>query len=92
MTLATPVLADAQGLVFQISDPSFFIAFEPEQKDPVKLAGAPEGCVAKLIDPQSDKNQEDLKKLGEAFFQQLGGNSTVGLGVAKSIAVSCAKS
>ena len=49
--------------------------------------------MAKLIDPQSDKNQEDLKKLGEAFFQQVwAAIPTVGLGVAKSIAVNCAKS
>ncbi len=92
MSLETPVLTDAQGLTFQIYDPSFYIAFEPEKTDPIKLVGAPDGCTSAIVDPQSDKNQEDAKKLGEAFFQQLGGDQNAGLGVTKSIAINCAKS
>lgn len=45
LPLAQPVLADAPGFSFTISDPSFFIAFEPAAKDPVVLGpGAPQGC------------------------------------------------
>jgi len=92
MALETPVLDDAQSLTFQIYDPSFYIAFEPEKTDPIKLTGAPDGCTAALLDPQTDTTQEDAKKLGEAFFQQLGGDQNFGLGMAKSIALNCSKS
>jgi ABC-type uncharacterized transport system substrate-binding protein len=45
LPLAQPVLADAPGFSFAISDPSFFIALEPAAKDAVVLGpGAPEGC------------------------------------------------
>lgn len=91
MQLEKPVLAEAEGLSFSIYDPSFFIAFEPEKTDALKLASAPEGCTASFVDPAADKNAEDAKKLGEAFFQELGGNN-YGMGQAKSVAVSCKKS
>lgn len=92
MSLETPVLTDAQGLTFQIYDPSFYIAFEPEKTDAIKLVGGPDGCSSAFLDPQSDKNQEDVKKLGEAFVQQLGGDQNAGFGVTKSIAINCTKS
>ncbi len=45
LPFAQPVLAEAKGLTFSIQDPTFFIAFEPAKKDPVKLSdGAPKGC------------------------------------------------
>jgi len=45
LPLAQPVLADAPGFSFAISDPSFFIALEPAAKDAVVLGpGAPAGC------------------------------------------------
>ena len=46
LPLAKPVLADADGLSFAVFDPSYFIAFEPEKTDAVKLAAAPQGCTA----------------------------------------------
>lgn len=91
LPLAAPVLAEAEGLNLSIYDPSFFIAFEPEKTDALKLAGAPDGCSAVFADPQADKNAEDAKKLGEAFFQQLGGQN-YGQGQSKSVAITCKKS
>ncbi|MEO8650700.1 MAG: DUF1007 family protein [Hyphomicrobiaceae bacterium] len=45
LPLAQPVLADARGFSFTISDPSFFIALEPAAKDAVVLGpGAPPEC------------------------------------------------
>jgi ABC-type uncharacterized transport system substrate-binding protein len=45
LPLAQPVLADAPGFSFAISDPSFFIALEPAAKDAVVLGpGAPADC------------------------------------------------
>ena len=45
LPLAQPVLAEAPGFSFTISDPSFFIALEPAAKDAVVLGpGAPPEC------------------------------------------------
>jgi ABC-type uncharacterized transport system substrate-binding protein len=52
--LATPVLLDAKGFTFSIGDPTFFIAFEPVEKDPVTLAGAPAGCRIAAVDAKPE--------------------------------------
>lgn len=91
--LAQPVLAEAEGLSFTVTDPSFFIAFDLAKTDPVKISqGAPAGCSATITAPQED--QELARRLGEAMQQQLGGGDALGLGVGvtKSIVVSCPKS
>jgi ABC-type uncharacterized transport system substrate-binding protein len=99
MPLATPVLAEAAGFNISIYDPSFFIAFEPEKTDAVKLASAPSGCTAAIADTGSDKASADAQKLGGALAQQLGGNALgsggsggSGFGVGKTISVTCKKS
>jgi len=49
LSLAQPVLADAPGFSFTITDPSFFIALEPAAKDPVVLGpGAPANCRVRI--------------------------------------------
>ena len=91
MPLATPVLAEAEGLNFSVYDPSFFIAFEPEKTDAIKLASAPAGCSASIGLPADDKAAADAQKLGDAMAQQLGGQG-MGFGMAKTVTVSCKKS
>ncbi len=91
LPLEQPVLAEAENLTLSIHDPSFFIAFEPEPTDALKLASAPAGCSASFVDPAADKNAADAEKLGEAFFQQLGGQD-FGQGLARSVAITCKKS
>jgi ABC-type uncharacterized transport system substrate-binding protein len=50
LPLAQPVLADAPGFSFTITDPSFFIALQPAAKDPVVLGpGAPANVRARVI-------------------------------------------
>jgi ABC-type uncharacterized transport system substrate-binding protein len=93
LPLEKPVFADAEGLKFAIYDPTYFIAFEPEQTDAIKLASAPQGCTAALVD--SDPATEDeLKRLGDAFAQQLGTVSDYagGISAPRTVAVSCRKS
>ena len=90
LPLEKPVLADADGLTFAVFDPSYFIAFEPEKTDAVKLASAPQGCSATLIDPDAEENDEQTKRLGHAMAQQFGGAS-IGFGSYKTVAVSCKK-
>ena len=90
LPLEDPVLAEAPGFTFSVYDPSFFIAFDLAKDDPVKLAAsAPAGCKADLAIPP--KEREDTQRLGEAFFQELGG-SDYGVVLAKTIAINCVKS
>ncbi|MCB1521593.1 MAG: DUF1007 family protein [Hyphomicrobiaceae bacterium] len=99
--LAQPVLAEAQGFSVAIYDPSYFIAFDLAEKEPVRLsAGAPSGCVATVGVP---KQEADVaQQLSDAFNEQLGGptgaasdpktatmGDALGLAVTKTIAVSC---
>jgi ABC-type uncharacterized transport system substrate-binding protein len=87
LPLAQPVLTDAKDFQFQVTDPSFYIAFDMSKKDPVKLAAnAPKGCKLKIGAAKGES--ADAKKLGESFFQQLGGN-TMGAGMAQPIGVVC---
>ncbi len=91
--LAQPVLAEAEGLSFSIYDPSYFIAFDLAKTDPVRLSeGAPAGCTASIGAPQ--ENAELAQRLGDAFKEQLGGGdaASLGIGLTKSIILSCPKS
>lgn len=92
--LEQPVLAEAPGFTFAVYDPSFFIAFEPEKTDAVKVAaGAPDGCKAAILEPKPAENSEDLKEqlLNDAFAQQLGQTTNIGGSFTKTITVSCGK-
>lgn len=89
LPLKQPVLAEADGFAFAVSDPSYFIAFDLAKDQPIRLSeGAPAGCQASIVTAQQDK--EELERLGQAFQQELGG-AAMGVGVAKSIAVNCPK-
>lgn len=90
LPLAQPVLAEADGFSFAVSDPSYFIAFDLAKEQPIRLSeGAPAGCQANIVAPEQDK--AELERLGQAFQRELGG-AAMGVGVAKSVAVSCPKS
>lgn len=89
LPLAQPVLADADGFAFAVSDPSYFIAFDLAKDQPIRLSeGAPAGCTASVETAEQDKTT--LERLGQAFQQELGG-AAMGVGVAKSVAVRCPK-
>ncbi len=86
-----PVPADAAGFAFSVADPSYFIAFDFAKNDPIKLGpGVPPGCAATISDPS--ENDADAQKLNQAFANALGNNGSSGFGMAKSVAVHCAKS
>lgn len=87
LPLTQPVLSEAKGFTFLVSDPAFFIAFEMSGKSAVKLGeGAPATCRVAIGEPE--RSAEDAKQLGEAFATQLGGPA-LGAGFAKTVAVSC---
>ena len=89
LPLKQPVLAEAEGFNFSIYDPSFYIWFDLAKGRAVRLAdGAPPGCKAEVGTP--GKDGEQLQQLGEAFFNQAGG-ANVGIGVAKTVVITCPK-
>ncbi len=90
LPLAKPVLADADGLTFAVFDPSYFIDFEPEKTDAIKLSSAPDGCSATLLDPDAEKQDAQAQKLGAAMAQQFGAG-IVGFGSYKTVAITCKK-
>jgi ABC-type uncharacterized transport system substrate-binding protein len=95
LPLSEPVVADAAGFTFSIYDPSYFIAFEPEKTDPVKLAAsAPKGCKIGFVEPKTDAQTDELKAqlLNDAFAKELGQTTNIGSGFTKTVTVSCAKS
>lgn len=85
LPLKEPVSAEgSEQVTFQVYDPSFFIAFEPEQTNALKLAeGAPKGCSVAFRDAANDKDLADLN----AAFAQVGGTSGGNWG--KVIAITC---
>lgn len=89
LPLKLPVLAEAEGFKFSVYDPSFFIWFDLVNDRPVRLTdGAPQGCKADVGVPGKDGAQ--MQQLGEAFFDQVGG-ANVGVGVAKTVTITCPK-
>ncbi len=91
LPLEKPIAADATGFAFSVSDPSYFIAFDLAKDNPVTLGpGAPPGCAATISDPS--EGDTDAQKLNQAFANALGSNGSSGFGMAKSVAVHCAKS
>lgn len=70
LPLEQPISAEAPGFNFSVLDPSYFIAFEFVETDPVKLgASAPAGCKAAVHEPAEDA---DTQKLSDAFANALG--------------------
>lgn len=93
LPFAQPVLADAPDFNFAVFDESFFIAFDFDKDDPVKLAGAPQGCAANIGIPENEL--ADLQALNESFGGQLttgDANAGMGLGYARTVTLGCKKS
>ena len=76
--------AKPKQLALDIYDPSFFIDFKFEDKDPVKLVGAPASCEMKFQRP----GDADVKKLTEEMIAS-GDQSNYGAMYANKIAVTC---
>lgn len=85
LPLAEPVLASAKGFTFQVYDASYYIAFSFAKPQPVVFEAAPKGCKVDVAVPRDET--EEAEKLGEAFFQQFGGD--IGIGLAETVSVQC---
>jgi ABC-type uncharacterized transport system substrate-binding protein len=87
LPLETPV-AVKKPFSFQVYDPTYFVAFGLEKKDPVKLANAPAGCSVSLVEPAPLVAADD-RKLSEAFFQNMSPGADFGMKLATRAIVAC---
>ena len=85
-----PLAEAAYGklFVFQIYDPSYFVAFQFEQVEPVKLLSAPQGCSLSVSKPRA-LDSEESKKLNESFFSGLSPGSDFGAKLADRAIMAC---
>ncbi len=74
--------------VFQIYDPSYFVAFEMDRKDPVKLVNSPKGCSLSVNKPGA-LSAADQKKLAESAGTNDSPGEDFGMKLADSIIVAC---
>ena len=87
LKLKTPVKAKALDL--EVYDPSYFVDFTFEEKDPVKLAGAPAGCRVSAAKPQDENAAAQAKRLAELPRDAPNDGVNYGMLFANKIAVAC---
>lgn len=78
------------GRAFSLSvyDPTYFVSFEFDNKDPVSLAAAPGGCSANVMRPKP-LDATDNQKLSEAYFANLSPGMDFGIKLASRVIVAC---
>ena len=87
-TLPLAEAVQSKLFVFQIYDPSYFVAFAFDTGEPVKLLGAPQGCSLSVSKPKA-LDSEESKKLNESFFSGLSPGSDFGAKLADRAIVAC---
>lgn len=75
-----------QQLSLEIFDPSYFVDFQLQEKEPIKLVGAPAACAIAIERPTD--GAASAKKLGEDNFLD-GSNANFGAMFANKITVNC---
>lgn len=71
---------------FEVFDPSYFVDFQLQEKDPIKLVAAPAGCTMAIERPSD--GTAAAKKLGEDNFLD-GSNENFGAMFANKVTVNC---
>jgi ABC-type uncharacterized transport system substrate-binding protein len=85
-TLPLKAPAKPKQLALEVFDPSYFIDFSFNDKDPIKLVGAPSACQMKFERPNDAS--ANAKRLSEDNFMN-GDNSNYGAMYANKITVEC---
>ena len=82
-----PVKSGGQkgGLSIDMFDPTYFVAFNLDEKNPVKLVGAPANCSFEVKRPAQVTGQTP----SESFFNSLSGANQYGSQFANSVIVTC---
>jgi len=76
----------AKNLQVDIYDPTYFVDFAFQEKDPVALNGAPAACQFALVRPSEPAAGQQA---GEAFFNALTSSSSYGAQFANKISIAC---
>ena len=84
LPLKAPVTS--KQLALEVFDPSYFIDFKFEDKDPIKLVGAPSACQMQFQRPNDET--ANTQRLNEQNFMN-GDNSNYGAMFANKITVNC---
>ena len=71
-----------------VADPEYFLDFEFDDKDPIALVSAPQGCTASISRPKPLVG-EDKQKLDESFFTNLTPGAGFGFKMASHGIVAC---
>jgi ABC-type uncharacterized transport system substrate-binding protein len=87
LPLKTPASAK-KAFSLQVYDPSYFVDFELDDKNPVALVSAPSGCSTNVFKPQP-LNALDSSKLSESFFTNLSPGADFGIKMASRAIVAC---
>ena len=77
----------AKQLALEIYDPSFFVDFGLEKKDPIRLVGAPANCAVAIERPRD--GAPAAQKLGEENFMDGAASGNFGAMFANKITVDC---
>jgi ABC-type uncharacterized transport system substrate-binding protein len=72
-------------LTLEIFDPDYFIEFDLEEKEPIRLVGAPSACAMTIHGPTDEESEEKLK----AENSSGGANNSFGAAFADKIRVEC---
>jgi ABC-type uncharacterized transport system substrate-binding protein len=87
LPLKTPV-TPGRYLSLLVADPEYFIDFEFDDNDAIKLVSPPSGCSASIAKPKPLAG-EDKQKLDESFFTNLTPGTDFGFKMASRAIVAC---
>jgi ABC-type uncharacterized transport system substrate-binding protein len=87
LPLKTPARVGRFGSL-RVADPEFFIDFEYDDKEGVKLVSAPPGCSDSYTKPKPLESG-DKKSLDESFFSGLAPGTNFGFKMASTIIIAC---
>ena len=83
-----PSATAARAFTLQVYDPTYFVSFDFDNKDPVALRDAPAGCTANVVKPRP-LDAGDNQKLSEAFFSNMSPGMDFGIKLASRAVVAC---
>ena len=87
LPLKTPASA-TKAFSLQVYDPTYFIAYDFDDHDPIVLVNAPKGCSANVNKP-GPLVADETKKLSESFFSGLSPGDGFGLKLSSRALIAC---
>jgi ABC-type uncharacterized transport system substrate-binding protein len=77
-----------KAFTLQIYDPTYFVDFEPSDKEPITLVSAPAGCSSNQFKP-GPLAPTDSAKLTESYFTNLSPGADFGIKLASRTIIAC---